>query len=60
MIISLLGSIEKGMDALFVMELAEEAEEDVARADIRVFRDRSNPLEEYTDRAFIRRYRISK
>ncbi|XP_064629226.1 putative nuclease HARBI1 [Lineus longissimus] len=45
------------MDALVVMEFAAEeakkVEEDAARADLRVFK-------EYTDRAFNRRFRISK
>ncbi|XP_064645965.1 putative nuclease HARBI1 [Lineus longissimus] len=55
------------MDALVLMELAaieaedaEDMEKEPPRAPLRVFKDRSNPLEEYTDRAFIRRYRISK
>ncbi|XP_064642089.1 putative nuclease HARBI1 [Lineus longissimus] len=52
------------MDALVVVEFAAEeaaeAGQEVPRGVLRVFKDRSNPLEEYTDRAFIRRYRISK
>ncbi|XP_064622520.1 putative nuclease HARBI1 [Lineus longissimus] len=52
------------MDALVVVEFAAEedaeAGQEVPRGVLCVFKDRSNPLEEYTDRAFIRRYRISK
>lgn len=41
-------------------EDAEEERQERQPVDLRVFKDRQNPLEEYSDNKFVRRYRLSK
>ena len=57
-------TVKGGMDALQIFILAQEEANDEVNENrvrqVRVFRDRSNPLEEYDEISFIKRFRLTK
>ena len=56
-------SLHLAMDAMRIIELAQEERDRPANRNaraMRVFPDRTNPLEMFTDTQFVKRYRISK